>query len=539
MSQEEPVEVVDAVVVGAGQNGLVAANTLADAGWDVLVLEADEVPGGAVRSAEVTAPGFSSDLFSAFYPFGAGSPAIDRLHLEEHGLEWVHAPAVLAHSLDDGRAPVLSRDVEATAASVEEFAPGDGDGWRELHARWQVVREPLLRAITTPFPPIRSGADLVRRLGMAGVLDLARFAALPALRVAEENFDGEGGALLIAGNAFHADIPMNAPGSGLLGWLLAMLGQDVGFPVPRGGAQRLADAMVSRLEAAGGRVRTSAPVERVHVIGGRAVGVGLLGGGTVRARRAVLADCDAVLLYRQLVGDGHLPASVLRALGHFQRDHPTVKVDWALSAPLPWTAEGARGAGTVHVGRDLAGLVDLNAKLDTGRDDPHPFLLVGQMTTSDPTRSPEGTESLWAYTHVSRRLPLTDELVAKTVERMEHVLEQHAPGFRDLVLARHVQGPHDLEHRDRSLVHGTINGGTAQLHQELVFRPIPSLGRPETPVERLYLASSSAHPGGGVHGAPGWNAARAALAGDRMPKVLRSLLVRGASLGMVPPYRDR
>ncbi|MGO2180681.1 phytoene desaturase family protein, partial [Cellulosimicrobium funkei] len=264
---------VDAVVVGAGPNGLVAANALADAGWDVLVLEAQETYGGAVRSAEVAAPGYETDLFSAFYPLAAGSPVIRGLHLEEHGLTWSRAPDVLAHALDDGGAAVLRARAEDTAAGLDEVAPGDGDAWLELVAGWDRVRDPLLDALFSPLPAAGPVLRVLRRLGAAGTLDLARLAVLPVRRLADETFRGEGGGLLLTGNAMHADVPPDAAGSGVFGWLLAMLGQDVGFPVPTGGAGRLPDALVSRLRARGGDVVTGARVERVHVVRGRAVGV--------------------------------------------------------------------------------------------------------------------------------------------------------------------------------------------------------------------------------------------------------------------------
>src|SRR3954451_7447478 len=281
---------VDAVVVGAGPNGLVAANALVDAGWDVLVLEEQAAAGGAVRTEEVIAPGFRTDLFSAFYPFAAASPVIKGLNLGDHGLRWVHAPSVLAHALDDGRAAVLHHRVEDTAAGLDEFAPGDGDAWLRMVDAWRRIRDPLLDALFTPLPPVVPLTRLLRRAGVAGALDLARIGVLPVRRLADETFRGDGGGLLLAGNAMHADVPPDAAGSGVFGWLLAMLGQDVGFPVPQGGAGALAGALVARLEAGGGRLETGTRVDRIHVVGRRAVGVRTAGGEHVRARRAVLAD---------------------------------------------------------------------------------------------------------------------------------------------------------------------------------------------------------------------------------------------------------
>ncbi len=493
-----------------------AANLLVDAGWDVVVCEATPHIGGAVRSAETTAPGFVSDLFSAFYPLSAASPVLKALDLGSYGLDWTHAPAVLAHVLPDDRAVVLSRDVDRTAESVEQFAPGDGTAWQRVVADWMRIEDLVLDALFRPFPPVRSMAQLVRRLPAADLLRLVRLAILPVRRFGEENFDGAGAPLLFAGNALHADLSPDAGGSALYGWLLTMLGQSHGFPVPVGGAGQLAAALTRRLESHGGVVRTSSPVERVIVEAGRATGVQLAGGEIIRARSAVLADVAAPLLYRDLIGPEHLPSRLLEDLDHFQWDTSTIKINWALSTPVPWTARGAAGAGTVHLGVDMDGLTDYAADLSTRRDPARPFVLFGQMTTSDATRSPAGTESAWAYTHIPRSNASRPERVAEQVERVSQLLERHAPGFGERVLARDVQSPTDLTAADPSLVDGAINAGTAQLHQQLIFRPFLGLGRPETVIDRLYLASASAHPGGGVHGAPGSNAARIALSRGRL-----------------------
>ena len=521
-------ESADAVVIGAGPNGLVAANALADAGWDVVLLEANPEVGGAVRSAEVTAPGFCNDLFSAFYPLAAASPIIQGLDLGDHGLVWRHAPTVLSHAFDDGRAAVLSRDPAETAASVESFAAGDGDAWLRIFDQWRQLRDPLLDALFTPFPPVRAGLRIARALRTAGVLDLARLAVLPVRRLGTENFSGAGAPALLTGNAMHADVPPDAAGSGIFGWLLSMLGQDVGYPVPEGGAQRFADALAGRARARGVVIRTNARVERVELSGTRATGVRLQDGTRVHARRAVLADVDAPSLYRDLVGLDRLPSRVGRDLDRFQWDHATLKLNWALDTRVPWAAPGAHGAGTVHLGLDVDGFVDFASDLTVGRVPERPFLLFGQMTTADPTRSPRGTESAWAYTHVPRGSLEDAAAVEKHVDRMTAAIERVAPGFSGHVLARSVQSPADLSAADSNLVGGAINAGTSAVHQELVFRPIPGLGRPETPVPGLYLAGASAHPGGGVHGACGWNAARAALATERSWAGARRALLRTA-----------
>ncbi|MEU6387871.1 NAD(P)/FAD-dependent oxidoreductase [Streptomyces sp. NPDC046939] len=512
----------DAVVIGAGPNGLVAANVLADAGWAVTVLEEQPEPGGAVRHDRGVDPEFVSDLFSSFYPLAAASPVLKGLRLDEHGLRWSHAPSVLAHPLTDGRCAVLNRRVDVTADSLDAFSPGDGDAWRRLHDVWENVRPDILNALFTPFPPVRAGAKLAYRLRSAGGLRLARSLVLPARRLGEEEFTGEGGRILLAGNALHADLAPEASGSGGFGWLMAMLGQTYGFPVPVGGSGELVRALISRLESRGGTVSCGRKVEEVVVRGGRAVAVRTADGEIVPAARAVLADVSVPALYGGLVAPEHLPAQLIDDLRRFQWDFSTFKVDWALDGPVPWEAEQAAHAGTVHLADGVDELTAFAAQIAMGQVPEKPFLLFGQMTTSDASRSPNGTESAWAYTHVPQNIrgDAGDEKLTGSwdrheqevmADRVERQVERFAPGFRGRIRARRILAPPTLQSLDGNLHGGAINGGTAAMHQQLIFRPVPGTGRAETPVPGLFLASAGAHPGGGVHGAPGANAARAAL----------------------------
>jgi phytoene dehydrogenase-like protein len=512
----------DGVVIGAGPNGLVAANLLADAGWSVVVVEGADRPGGAVKSAEVTAPGFTNDLFSAFYPLGMASPVIRDLRLEEHGLRWTHAPQVVAHPTEDGRAALLSRDLDTTAESLAAYHPADGPAWRGLVAEFERIREPLLDALFRPFPPALPAARLARALGTGGLLRFARFATLPLRRWTEETFQGAGAPALVAGNALHTDLGPDSAGAAVFGWLLCMLGQTVGFPVPVGGAGALTDALVARAKSRGVEIVCSAPVAAVVVCNGRAVAVKTQDGREIAAGKAVLAAVDAPQLFTELIGPGELPPRMLADLGRFQWDNSTVKVDWALNGPIPWDTPGCAEAGTVHLGGDLDSLGRYTTQLALGEVPSLPYAVVGQMTTTDPTRSPAGTESAWAYTHVPQRIrsdagddgitgSWDEREVEAIVARMEARMERSAPGFSDRVVARHVLGPWALQADDRSLWKGALNGGTASIHQQLFWRPVPGLGRPETPIQRLYLASSSAHPGGGVHGGCGAIAATTAL----------------------------
>ena len=267
---------------------------------------------------------------------------------------------------------------------------------------------------------------------------------------------------------------------------------------------------MARFVAGGGELRLNSPVTGIDVRDGRARGVRTADGIGVAAG-AVLADVGAPTLYRDLVGEQHLPQRLVGDLDNFEWDTPTLKLNWALSGPIPWTAPEARGAGTVHLGVDLDGLTRYAADLATGTMPGEPFFLLGQMTTTDPSRSPAGTESVWAYTHLPRDVEFSTADIEHQVRTVTAVIERHAPGFGALVVASNVQSPVDLQHEDANLHMGAIGGGTAGIYQELFFRPGPGLGRADTPIDGLYLAGASAHPGGAVHGAPGANAARAAL----------------------------
>lgn len=518
-------ETVDAVVVGAGHNGLVAAAMLADRGWEVVVVEGAPEAGGAVRSDQLV-PGWTTDLFSSFYPMAAASPVLRGLELDRHGLEWCHAPSVLAHLRPDAPAALLFRDPQRTAEELERARPGDGAAWLELSRMWDQLGRPALEALLSPFPPLRAGAKLVGA-GRTQLWDLARLAVQSVRTLASQRFAGVDPALLLAGNALHADVGLDAAPSAFLGWLLVGLGQTVGFPVPRGGADQLTAALVRRMRHSGATLRLEDPARSIVVRNGRATGV-VTDGGTVRARRAVLAACDAEVLYGRLLSERDLPAAFTARMAQFERSHATVKLDYALSGPVPWRDERARGAGTVHIADDLAELTTTTAQISNRMLPSAPFLLAGQMTTSDPSRSPAGTESFWAYTHVPQQANgdaageidasgrLRGPGLERFADRMEERIERHAPGFREHVVRRRVVGPDDMEAQNPSLVGGDISGGTAQLHQQLVFRPVAGLGRAETPIDALYLASSSAHPGGSVHGAAGANAARAAVAHVRL-----------------------
>ena len=513
---------VDAVVIGSGQNGLVAANLLADAGWEVLVLESRPAYGGAVTSARDVHPDHVHDTFSSFYPLALVSPPMRALRLEEHGLTWSHPPAVLGTPFRGGGWALLHRDPDRTAGGLDADTPGDGDAWLRLVEVWDRVGDDLVDALLSPFPPVRDGARALRRLPGPGALTLLRAALGSADGLAGRQFAGDRARMLVAGNAAHGDVALGTAGSGVVGLLLAMTGQRHGFPAPTGGASALADALVRRLTSRGGRVVCGSTVERVLVRDGRAHGVRTSDGEIVLARRAVLADVPAPALYGGLVPWADLPVRTRVLMRRFRWDPATVKVDWALSRPVPWADRPDAAPGTVHVGESVAEVARYQRELAAGAVPSRPFLLAGQMAVADPSRAPAGAESLWAYTHVPQRTTSDagdggvtgrwgHDDTERFADRMQARIEACAPGFGDRVVARRVLGPHQLQERNPSLHGGALNGGTGALSRQLVLRPVPGLGGAGTPVAGLFLASSSAHPGGGVHGACGANAAHAAL----------------------------
>ncbi|WP_052465954.1 phytoene desaturase family protein [Mobilicoccus massiliensis] len=534
-------ETVDAVIVGAGHHGLVAAATLADAGWDVLVLEERDVVGGAVDS--VDEDGWVMDAFSSCHPLAHASPVLRGLELENHGLQWARADTQLAHLSRprETSVPGILRTTEQTAALLAEEDPADGRAWTRLVDRYEEIKEPLLRALLTRWPPVADAGRLLALVGLRNLPDFLRFALLPTTRMGEELFRGRGGREILAGNAMHADAPPTSPVSGIYGWLMSMLAQDVGFPSPVGGTRELARALARRATSAGARIDVGVLATRIVVRDGRARGVETADGRRIAVRRAVLADTSAPALYEQLLDEDDVPAGLRARLRHFVWDLPTVKLNYRLSAPMPWTAQQARGAGVVHIGRDVPGIVRWSAELESGVVPESPFALIGQMTSIDPSRSPAGTESMWLYTHLPRGL--TDDGAARRLtEHVETMLDAYAPQWRDLVVGRWVQTPAGLQDSDRNLGEGAVGGGTQQLLQQAIWRPVPGLGGPYTHVRGLYLGSAAIHPGGGVHGAAGHLAARAALldsGAGRLANAGRVAANRAIYRNPTPPWVGR
>ena len=390
----------DAIVIGAGPNGLVAANLLADAGWDVLVLEAQSAPGGAVRSDREVHPDFVHDTFSAFYPLAVASRAMTSLRLEEHGLVWEHAPAVLGHPFGDGQWAVLHRDRDLTASGLDALHAGDGDAWLDLCRTWDRIGPPLVDALTSPFPPLRAGARLLPGLARAGGLDTVRMMATPGRLAGPRALRRTGGPAAARRQRRTRRLPAVVPRVGRLRRADDDARPDGRLPGAARrcpGAHRRARRALHRASAVGSRPAT--PVTRVVVRSGAVTGVTTSDGERYDAR-VVVADVVAPHLFGGLVRDEDLPARVVRGMRDFELDPGTVKVDWALTGPVPWAGAPAAAPGTVHVADSVDEMTQTLAQVASGVVPDRPFLLTGQMTTSDASRSPAGTESFWAYTHV-------------------------------------------------------------------------------------------------------------------------------------------
>src|SRR3954471_19482837 len=502
----------DAVVVGAGPNGLAAAIRLAEAGRAVTVLEAADHPGGAVRTEELTLPGFKHDTFSSVYPAAAASPVFARMPLDRHGLRWVHPAACSAHPLPDGGAIALYRDVEQTAASLDRRRAGDGEQWIAFVAplldAFPAVRATMLGG----FPPVGGPVKLIASAGLPGTLRFGALVPGAARCLGRRLFQSGDARAWLYGAAGHGDGPPTAPGSAIAAVYLNLMGHAVGWPSPAGGAERLVAALFAYLRSLGGTVRTGALVTRVFVSNGRVDGVEIAGGERVAAR-TVVADVMPHAL-AAMAGEA-LPRAYRSLLRRYRYGPATVKVDWGPDGPIPWTAPEVRGAGTVHVGGGEDEIVATMARSAHGLPE-RPFLLLRQQSVADPTRAPAGKHTAWAYTHGPQRGVDWAAELDRHVERVEAQVERFAPGFRDRILARHVLGPAELERRDRNLVGGDVGGGSYRLDQ-VVFRPVPRVSPYRTPVGGLYIGSAAAFPGGAVHGVPGDAAARAALADARRP----------------------
>jgi phytoene dehydrogenase-like protein len=494
---------MDAIVIGAGPNGLSAAAALARHGWKVLVLETQPRPGGACWSAELTLPGYLHDVGAAFIPFADRSPAFRLLDLTGADLRWTNALRESCHPAPDGSCVTISRDIDQSAVSFG----ADGTAWRRLALWQQRMGARLADALLAPLP----GFAGAWRLGITNLLRLATNGLGSTAGFAARHFRTEAGRRVIPGLALHVDLgPDDWTGAGL-GLVLALLAADSGFRIPVGGARSITDALLRRLVEKGGEIRLGQRVEQVIVRGGRAVAVRTRD-GQIEIKHAVLADVGPPALYLQLLSEAGGVAWMRPRARRFRYGWGTFKMDWALAGPVPWTHSEARESAVIHAGDSLDDLRAFTRQVRSGCLPNNPYLVVGQQSLADPTRAPAGCHTLWAYSRVpsilqggwaKHREPFAD--------RIEHRLEGLAPGFRETIRARHIAAPPDLEAIDENLVGGDLGGGSAHLDQSLFLRPIFPYFRYRTPVRGLYLASASTHPGAGVHGACGLNAARQAL----------------------------
>ncbi|MGH8896159.1 MAG: phytoene desaturase family protein [Egibacteraceae bacterium] len=464
----------DAVVVGSGPNGLAAAITLAAAGRSVLVVEAADTVGGGTRSAELTLPGFVHDVCSGVHPLGLASPVFAGMPLADHGLEWIQPPIALAHPLDDGSAALLHQDLGATGASLDADAPA----WQRLFAPlardWDGIAQAALGPLRVPHDPL-----VAARFGLVAIQ--------PAALLAQARFRGPRARALFAGMAAHSILPLHKPVTAGFGLVLGVLAHRVGWPLPRGGSQAIADALTAHLRQLGGEIRTGWNVRSLHEL---------------PTNRAVLLDVTPRQLLR-IAGD-QLPPSYRWRLARYRYGPGVFKVDWALDGPVPWAAPGCAQAGTVHVGGTLQEVAEAEDAVAHGRHPERPFVLLAQPSLFDDSRAPDGKHTLWGYCHVP------NGSTVDMTERIEAQLERFAPGFRDLVLARAVRTATAMEAHNPNYVGGDINGGAQDLHQ-LFTRPVARLSPYTTPLSGVYLCSSSTPPGGGVHGLCGFFAAQAAL----------------------------
>jgi phytoene dehydrogenase-like protein len=461
-----------ATIVGAGPNGLSAAIVLAQAGFNVQVREAAAVAGGATRSAALTLPGFLHDMGSAVHPLALASPFFSTLPLGRHGLEWIWPSAQVAHPLDDGTAVTLERDLADTTSQLGRDAQAYRRIFGPLVAQWDELCRGALQPVRVPKHPL-----VMARFGLRGIWS--------ARAIAEHNFHETRAASLFAGLAAHSFLPLESPLSSAIALLLGASGHAVGWPSPRGGAQKIADALVECLQTAGGKVVTNSRVSSLEELG---------------EEDRILCDVTP----RQLVeiGGKKIPTEFRRLLTRYEYGPGVFKVDWALREPIPWRAKECLRAGTVHLGGTLDEIAVSERAVWKAELSSRPFVLLAQPTLFDATRAPEGKHIAWAYCHVP------NGWCGSALDLIETQIERYAPGFRECILARAVFSPAEMQAWNENLVGGDINGGAFSPSQ-ILFRPTWRLY--STPMRRVYLCSSSTPPGGGVHGMCGYWAAQRVL----------------------------
>ncbi|MES1256915.1 MAG: NAD(P)/FAD-dependent oxidoreductase [Acidobacteriota bacterium] len=465
----------DAIVVGSGPNGLSAAVVLARAGLSVLVRETNATIGGGTRSLELTLPGFLHDVCSAVHPMALASPLFQSLPLTEYGLEWIDPPLAVAHPFDTSPPAFLARGIDTTGATLQP----DGAAYRRLVSplvrHWeQLVPEILSPPLHLPGHPLIMANFGLRALWPAGAL-------------AKSVFRGERARAFFAGLAAHSIMPLEEPATAAIGLVLAAAGHAAGWPIPRGGSQRIADALAGYFRSLGGTIETGAEVDSIE---------------SLPPARAVLLDLTPRQVMR--VAARRLPANYLRGLERFSYGPGVFKIDWALSEPIPWADPECRRTATLHLGGSLDEIAAGEREAATGRHSEKPFVLLAQSSLFDATRAPAGQHTGWGYCHVP------NGSTVDMTQAIESQVERFAPGFRDIILARHTKNCVQLEHSNANLVGGDIGGGANSLRQ-LLARPVLASDPYRTPAGDLYICSASTPPGGGVHGMCGYHAAQSAL----------------------------
>ncbi len=469
------------MIVGSGPNGLASAITLAKAGWTVRVVEDQPTIGGGVRSAQLTLPGFLHDRCSAIYPLAVGSPFIRGLPLQAHGLEWVHSPCPLAHPLDNGRAVLLGRSVEETAEGLGADRAAYDSLMRPLVKEWEALAEEFLRPlIHWPRHPI-----LMAQFGLSALRSARGFA--------ESHFQTPEAWALIAGLAAHSFLPLEAPASAAYAIVLTLFGHAVGWPLPRGGAQNLSNALAAHFIELGGVIETGRKVTDLD---------------------AILSETDATVLdlsvwQAGVMAQTHLPRTFANRLRSFPHGPSVFKIDYALDKPIPWMAEECQQAATVHLGGTLEEIAEGERDVARGRVPTRPFVLLAQPTLFDPSRAPAGKHVAWAYCHVPRGSN------ADMTPAIEQQIERFAPGFQQIVLGRHISRPSNLDSCNANLSGGDITGGACDLWH-LLARPTFSSTPYRLKKRKIYLCSASTPPGGGVHGMCGFHAAQNLISDYRL-----------------------
>ncbi len=465
-------ESYDAIIIGAGPNGLAAAIEIARAGRSICVYEANPKVGGGTRSGELTQPGFVHDICSAVHPLAAGSPYFSKLPLKDYGLEFIYPRAALAHPFDDGTAIVLDRSVEVTSATLGRDAAAYQDLFSPFVERWHDLASDLLGPPRFPRHPFT-----LARFGIKAIRSAKGFA--------ESIFQEDKTRALFAGLAAHSFLALDWLGTAAFGLVLGITSHAIGWPIVKGGSQSIADALANHLIALGGEIKTNHRIESL---------------AQLPPARAVLCD----LTPRQVLGVAGemLPAGFRRKLSRYRYGPGAFKMDWALSSPVPWAAKECFQSATVHLGGSFEEIIVSERQVTEGKNPERPFIILSQPSIFDQSRTPDGQHTLWAYCHVPNGS--TVDMTGK----IENQIERFAPGFRDCILARSVMTPRDLESYNANLVGGDINGGLQDLSQMFLR---PTIRMYSTPTRGLYICSSSTPPGGGVHGMCGYHAARVAL----------------------------